>query len=492
MNRNQNSGSSERGEGKLPKAAVRCSHLKNPGFTLIELLVYMAILGFVIVVAGRAYSDSAIMRIRSQNMVKTAEEVGKTANLIKEDISQMGTKVWGQNISDDYIVDMVSPKVYWNATATNGDSSSYSLFHNPVDSVFFDSIVFRKAAFDSLGRYLGIREISWAARAITKKLYRRCATVASCAGANCGTIDPDLPVCPIASSVSEANPVLMAENVVNFKFTPSTPGIAGNPQDTLFPLPGSANAYFTLLSRTGDTEAKFLSGVSQSSGTEVVVSSFSAKNAKDGKSYNQLYLAEYGEDNWESCLMFDFIKGETYAIEFKMPFLNTGDKGKNDSNSTQFLPGLDHIAAGLRANDGQVIAKAPNDILFYPPQDSKAASLARYAEFSVKETISQACVALTFAFYSPKASTGKLKFSDFKVLRKPDETFHFLNKDDIGYNADYGTELVNPIDKRAWQKTNVKAFELVLEMENRGERTGTFSRDGKGMAIITPNNGVIP
>jgi len=121
--------------------------------------------------------------------------------------------------------------------------------------------------------------------------------------------------------------------------------------------------------------------------------------------------------------------------------------------------------------------------------------LARRLEFSVADTVKAACIVITMAYYSPKTSDGdgkyvgsrgKLTFSNLKVFRKADETFHFPNTDG------YGTTDIN-------EKINAKAFELILEIDNKGEKSGTFStyeengiKKKRGMVILTPNNGVIP
>jgi hypothetical protein len=467
----------------------------------------MAIMGFIIIVAGRVFSDSTKMRVRSQNMIKNSEEVGRVSNLIKEDMSQMGVKAWGQSVNNEYAVYNVgknNPKIYWNATSTpgTGDSSSYALKHNKrANETFRDSIAFRKAAFDEQGRFLGIREIIWK---VTNDslLLRRCATIHKCAAspsnAVCGPIDNDLVVCPEKTSAKDADSVLIAKNITNFNIIPSKPGMAGNTTDTLF---GKSTDKFRLLSRTPSTgDIKEITNIDPGTGTETTVSNFAQNNTETGKSHNQLYLSEYLKTDYKDCKKLTFIKDETYAIEFKMPFsiLSTAADSQLVLNSTQFVPGRDHLAIGLRT--AGVVSPtpppgAPKDILFYPAQSAEAADLARHIEFSVSQNL-EACVAIIMAYYSPTVSTGqfsgaggKLKFSNFKIFRKADETFNFPKS---ASDADYGTEAITNLTERIKQKTNAKAFELILEIENKGEKSGTSSSKGKGMVIITPNNGVIP
>jgi len=490
-------------------------------FTLIELLVYMAIMSFVIVVAGRVFSDSTSMRVRSQNMIKNSEEVGKVSNLIKEDMSQMGVKAWGYSdgTNSDYAVRNVGAihkEIYWNKD--NGDMSSYALKHRtrenpPKDTTYYDSIAFRKVAFDEQGRFLGIREIIWEATR-DSLLFRRCATIKrQCpySAEACNTTDNDLSVCPEKTSAKESDSVLIAKNIVNFKIIPSTPGM-DNSQDTLFGKAAEPN--FKLLSRessSGVNKAKVKNTTNPSgTETETTVSDFTQNPNNTTKLHNELYLAKYDpnastiidESPFGNCTKLTFKKGETYSIEFKMPYSISKNASAPELqealSSTQFVPSRDHLAIGLRTDAGATISSAPNDILFYPAQSEVASSLTRHLEFSVsKDTV--ACVVIIIAYYPPtstdgqfNAAKGLLKFSNFKIFRNADKTFRFLKKSDTGYHKDYGTEARTPPETKIKEKTNAKAFELTLEIENRGEKSGTVASEGKGMIITTPNNGVIP
>jgi len=484
-------------------------------FTLIELLVYMALLGFVIVVAGRVFSDSTIMRVRSQSMVKTSEEVGKVSSLLREDISQMGVKAWGQSNSSAitssssgytpyyvYNVGENNANIYWDKN--NGDVSSYALTHNELaDGTFRDKIVFRKAAFDGEGRFIGIREITWEAKEDTRKLLRSCITLPNpvCpTGATCAPAgsDIDASVCQTKSSASASDAVVMAENVTNFYIIPSKPGMAGNSQDTLFGKATEPNFY--LLSNDNNGAIDISSNIINN-GTETNVSDFAQNaSASSGNSRNVLYLAKDESGCYDKYV---FKKDETYVIEFQMPFsVNINDEAELQKalNSTQFVPGRDHLSIGFRNVTGQTIDGAPKDILFYPAQSADANALKRRMEFSMSKDITNACVAITIAYYPPESAAGKfngaegkLNFSNFKVFRKADETFHFPKE---SADADYGTEAVTNATEKIKQKTNAKAFELFLEIENKGEKSGTISvdKDGnrKGMVITTPNNGVTP
>jgi prepilin-type N-terminal cleavage/methylation domain-containing protein len=465
------------------------------GFTLIELLVYMAILGFIIVVAGRVFSDSTSMRIRSQNMLKTSEAVGRISNLIMEDISQMGAKAWVDNSTGLVSVDN---GVYMNLTANpdNGDISSYNLQHRVLGSDSLDKFVFRKVEFNDQGEKLGLREISWEANA-NGELHRACRTIGTCVGDECSA-------CPTTpTNIDNAPKVLIATNVRKFVLNPSVPGIQGNAvaNDTL--LGKAADPEFKFLERKTGTNVKISLNIAHSDpSVEATVSNFAINdmsNAEDSKKFNQVYLTSPTAIIWSDCQDMNFKKGETYVVEFAMPFppatTSTTEaalaQARRDSSTTQFLPGIDHFAVGLRnKQSGNTVPGAPTDILFYPPQSGDAASLLRRAEFSVNNDIN-ACLAITFAFYSPKANLGKLIFRNFKVFRKAEATFRFPRPADPAYVLNYGTEDISATQDRYKQKKNVKAFELRMDIEYNGEKTSTYSGNGNGMVILTPNNGIL-
>jgi len=481
---------------------------RKSGFTLIELLVYMAILSFIIVVAGRVFSDSTVMRVRSQNMVRTAEEVGRVSHLISEDISQTGVKAWGMSSASSegpiYIVSQI-PEVYMDITdpdPVNHDSSSFQLFRGHAEletdnSIKFDSLVFRKADIDDNGEFLGIREISWAANE-KGELRRWCKTIDGSYG-TVGTVSDECP--------EEALPVLIASNLKRFSFHASAPGLPPEnvlsdiAEDMVFPT--SSDATFRLLpaSNNGATGIGFEYITSDNETNTIAQAKHFAKNPIPSNSkFNELSFAK---SPYSECLSFEIRKGETYVVEFDMPFLENVsgliseelEAARKDSSSTQFLPGQDHISVGLRySSNGNSISDAvvSPDVLLYAPQSEEAASQPRYAEFSVRgEPSEDVCAVLTFAFYSPLAYRGKLRFTNFKIYRKQTGAYHFVSKankyeDDFAHI--YATEDDNPAKKLNHKKT-VKAFELLLEIDRNGEIAGTYSKDSTGMAIPVPNNG---
>jgi prepilin-type N-terminal cleavage/methylation domain-containing protein len=459
------------------------------GFTLIELLVYMAIMGFIIVVAGRVFSDSTAMRVRSQNMLKSTEVVGSISDLIKEDISQMGVKASDTtSTSSGEKIDIIN-EVYWKLEID--DSSSYTLVRREGIG---DSLVFKKADFDGNGKFLGVRKIYWAADTSKRELRRGCMTIEG--------NDDDGGTCPIrsdANNMDDALKVLVGNNITRFHLTPSKPGRdQGNStvEDTLLPSPNPPNSSYKFVQFTGGLHTGGLHTISSGdvSGKEGVSVQVFEKNSKGEDKYSQIYVVPSNENEVNKCYPITLKEGETYAVQFKMPFFKGGktDTSK-DSLSTQMQPGVDHIAVGFRNSNGEPIENISSDVLFYPPQDTSAENLIRHAEFSTnaKNGI-EACLAITFAFYSGKASKGKIRFSDLKIFRKKDEAFSFETGRD---NPDYGTEKITLTSELIKQKKDVKAFELVLEVDIKGEKIATDARvkeetEKRGMIIATPNNGM--
>jgi prepilin-type N-terminal cleavage/methylation domain-containing protein len=482
------------------------------GFTLIELLVYMAIMGFIIVVAGRVFSDSTVMRVRSQNMIKTAEEVGKIANLISEDVSQMGAKAWGyKDASGNYIFDNASgvsdasekakQANYVYMSASSNDSSSFRIFRGEK----FDTLVFRKAEFGTNGDFDGVREITWG---VSEKgeLFRACRTIAGKESDVC--LEKDTP-----------DTVTIADNIRRFSIylsAPGTPSATGSPanniqSDTVFPFPSpNTNPYsFTLVrnnnseNRTNIRQARVTPGANNT----VAVNNFSANPASESQPVNrfsEVYLAPTSGTQVSDCIDVPIRAGETYVVEFNMPFPAAT---KNDSSSNQFLPGMDHIAVGLRDSDGNSIDPGISpDILLYAPQSKEAESKPRYAEFTANDKLDRSktnkvCVALTFAFYSPEAYRGTLYFKDFKIFKKHTGAYHFVRNDGVYYENEFARNYAaeakegSPVDykERLTHKKNVKAIELLLEIDRNGEVAGTYSKGSAegstGISIPVPNNG---
>jgi prepilin-type N-terminal cleavage/methylation domain len=66
--------------------------MNKRGFTMVELMVYLAIVGIVVIIAGRAFSNSTSMRMESESMIKANQESENLGVLLRDDFAQMGAK----------------------------------------------------------------------------------------------------------------------------------------------------------------------------------------------------------------------------------------------------------------------------------------------------------------------------------------------------------------------------------------------------------------
>jgi prepilin-type N-terminal cleavage/methylation domain-containing protein len=404
------------------------------GFTLIELMVYVALLGVIIVVAGRVYSDSTKFRLRTQNMLKATEEANRAASLIQEDLSSMGSKSWkvlGAGIDSFY----VETSVYLdpdNATEANKDSSSYVLTRSGDGK---DSIVFRRVEYHANGSFSSVQQIAWFLRG--KTLWRSCQTLKGAATT----------VCP-----NDAAPprVIMAENVETFSLTPGAPGVG---PDTLFP--SSAGAGFRLIKRVGGNFVDAILDPETPGGTSINFSGLAhnydnVTDAPDSLNNvaNEIYVGTKtgNTGSWGNlCYEFTFLPKTPYLIKMNIPYLK--------NNITMFRPGHDHMAIGLRKKTGATILSVPDYVLY--PSFSSTSKPERSIEMMFADTI-KACLAFTIALYSPLLEKSSITIEDFTVLHLSNRSYQF------GTNpSDNVTDLA--------QKKNVKAFKLQLKVINRGE-----------------------
>ena len=434
-------------------------------------------MGFIIVVAGRAFSDATGMRIRSQNMLGSAEEAGRVSAILKEDISQMGAKSWGRSSASGTAFDTVA-SVYrtynnGNLSASSTDLSSYVLTRNhpQTSASSYDSLWLRKAHFNENGACVGVLTVEWYVRADT--LFRKCTP-----------LNPKPTQCDGTLNTADCpNEVEMARDVASFRLLPSIPGIEGSSSassaDTLFPLSGTASKF--IYKKSNGEDGDITDGILNSG--HLLYNSSSS-----GVLHTDFYLARSGQTN---CEPFNFKKGEEYAISFDLPYrpnINdlckaTGTTDCQGSTSldarynkmSMFQAGRDHLSVGLRntTGNGQLAGGVP-DFLFYPPQDTAAnrdGVRTRHFEFSVPSDVS-ACIGITAAFYS-QAANGHLDIENFKVYRKTDNIYHFNRSSGSNYNPS------------ASSKAGVKAFELTLGINKRGEINRAIT------VIPVPNNGVL-
>jgi len=438
-------------------------------------------MGFIVVVAGRAFSDSTKMRIRSQNMLISTEEAGQVASLLKEDISQMGTKTWAKldaNLENEIGLETSAQAnaVYENynqdENAANADFSSYSLLReNDNDTI--NDISFRKVFYESDGTYRAVQKIRWFAETINNTVVLK---------RSCETLDG------IENNDCSGNEMAMAKDVHRFKLLPSKPGLKTTISECITSVAcysdtlmlGGTGDIFSLQNRDGYPSANISMGTNS-----VTLKNFppiATAGDSPSNTSGQYYVgAKNGESGWQNCEPFDFKVGETYAVQFNIPYeANDCIPGSGSPSTCQkysrmsiFRPDLDHLAIGLRRN-GETISNVP-DFLFYPPQYSSS-PIERNFEFSVPSDIS-ACLAITAAIYG-QASAGQITFSNFKVYRKLDKVYHFEDTPDSNYNP--GITGAHTRGKAA-----VKAFKLDLEINKKSEKSKAT------MVIPVPNNGII-
>jgi len=435
-------------------AAVLPNWRNSGGFTLIELLIYMMLIGFVIVVAGRVFSDSTSMRVRSQSMLASAEEAGRVSAILKEDISQMGARSWA----------------VINANETNS-SSSTDLSSYVLSKVFspdsLDNIKFRKLHYTPTGICGPIMEIEWYVEGdVLKRKCRVISTPSECKGTFNVATD-----CPPE--------VEMASGVTKFKLLPSKPGIStisGSNADTLFPSSPPVGGIINFALKSDATSTTDASNVSLGPFTAAYNSSTST-----AKALKYCFAAS------NSCLSFGFKADEEYAVEFDLinktintdPCVTGTACNLEDKYNpmTMFQAGRDHLSVGLRNPSGDYISKVP-DFMFYPPQNE---AVKIHFSFSVPSDAAgstntlTANIGITASFYSEKAYNGHLDFKNFKVYRKSEKVYRF-DQSNLNYNP---TATTTP-NKSA----SVKAFELTFGIKRKNETSKMV------IVIPVPNNGI--
>jgi prepilin-type N-terminal cleavage/methylation domain-containing protein len=437
------------------------------GFTLIELLVYMMIMGFIIVVAGRVFSDSTSMRIRTQNMASSTEEINRVAALIREDLSQMGAKEYRDitaSLGDDDVFEVIND-VYMG-TGTE-DFSSFRLEHR--DFLKNDSIAFKKIAFNDKGEYTGVRLITWALVTADSTLRRRCVKFSSV-----GT--PDDPC-------DDDQVIVMATNITEFGLLPSKPGA----KDGISSSSGSADFGLWSNGNSGTDDCVNYKCFLYNSGS-ATLSGFKQNSSNSSDRY-EFFVGEPSPST--AYKEYELKKDETYFVTFKTPLPPKKNNVHNDI--TLFQPKVDHASVGFRKNNGEII-EGLNDFLFYIPQtkDYEVDTISHYFEFSVPKDESKALAMFTFAFYGP-ASNGTVIIEDFHFGKK-NEAYHFVREGDGNFDLNYATIADDDIEN----KEKVRAFELYLEINRMGETGSTrpvMGLDGNmqnGYLIPTPNNGLRP
>lgn len=443
---------------------------KNAGFTLMELMVYMAILGVIVLVAGEAFSNSTKFRVRTNNMVKATQLAENVAMLFKDDVSQMGAKSSLENVksggnSDEFNTEHIK-SVYMSDT----DSSSYELIGD-------NNLRFRRLRYNANGKFEAVEEVAWYMDGDTLK--RWCKIVEKKSGVS------DEPCAPKGDGTPSDEFVTRMATSAQFSVTAGLPRAISDSSE--FPFPKESEG-FDLAPRIGEANYNYMIENVIVSGRSVMLTGFHSnydyKNGKpleNSKERQQLYMMEATPSSsssgdatapsiskWKSCHGFNFKPGIVYELSFKVPFSGVED----DPNKMQmFVPGTDHLSVGFRTRVGKNIPEL-EDFLFYPPTSENAPE-ERVMRFSVPNGVSNACMAFTFACYSPLAANGSLTLEDIVIKEVAGETY------------DFTTETIETKDKK-----NVKAFKLDLVVK-RGGKIGDHGGETGNVNIVvpTPSNG---
>lgn len=419
------------------------------GFTLIELLVYMGLLGIIVVIAGKAFTDSTGFRIRTEGMLKGHAEAQDVAGILREDLNQMGAKT-----SFETSGAVVQSDVYFTTSET--DKSSFSLSKNR------DTIVFNKIVYDESGSARYVQRVSWMF-ADNDGLYRACKTLwpSDASPAECRSED--------------SAPILMSDKVKSFRLWPGTrleDGESGT--EDVF----AQGTSFTLAPRTNSTSSTFYIMpvlTPDESGTSVDVRGLQTNDGHHGtRLATQLYLLEGGSSTisaeaWNSCRTFTFEEFTTYAVSLN---ISSSCRTSSPNYMCDFQAGVDHIGIGFRTPEGTLIPGI-NDFMTYPTQSISGVEVARYAEFSVSNKIENACLAITIALYSPEVYKGNFSISNISIFKRNASEYVF--NESFG-SASYG---VSPDE----DKNNVKAFKLEMDVTVNKETSHVEN------IILTPNNG---
>lgn len=435
------------------------------GFTLMELMVYVAILGVVVLIAGRAFSNSTKFRVRTHNMINATDISDRVASMFADDVAQMGVKTY-KSAGDLDAPDKFNfaPDVFMAPEAGVRDSSSFSL----TKSSDGDSITLRRIRYDLNEQYDAVEEIAWYKRG--SSVYRRCKTLTDVGSSECPKGNGD--------------EVLIADNVDSFQVVAAKPGVtslggvSAAERSVVLPVApsGSSERSFRLVPRfdiipEGQEDYKILTFAPREGADFQELSDFvpnydSSFHRPDsaGKIVHQVYVSGPGEtsalttDSWKSlCSRVTLDSSAEYEISFEVPY--------SEDNSRLFCPGRDHASVGFRTVDGEKIANL-DDFLFFPPViDQEPAE--RKFRFSVNHKVENVCMAFTFSSYSPSPD-GRITIN--KLVLKKVETSHY-NFEDVAYSPDVS------------DKQNVKAFKLHLVV-NQGEEVSEISQ-----VVPTSSNG---
>lgn len=459
------------------------------GFTLMELMVYIGLLGLIVVIAGRAFSDSSRMRMRTQSMLQASQTSGNVATIIKQDIAQLGAK--SAKITPDpadtpTLMDEFDFKdsVYMKIDVTNAgnnDSSSFTIKKGQGDSEDLDSLIMRRVRYSDAGDYEAVEEVSWYVDE-DHVLWRSCRVVDIKTGVS---NDENCPTEGVGS-------VAIAESVAKFKLTAATPAVADSLVSVL-PSDVDSVKNFKLVARFGDSIYEPLNANPEDGGASITLSGFYRNydfdesnpgpiTEPDNIKANQVFVADPGASthSWSTqCHKITLEPYVEYEISFSMP------PPPEDDASRMFCPGRDHMAVGFRFADGTRNGKKPDglyDFQFYPPTEGDDTDTGlRKMRFVANDTLKNVCLGFSFALFSPVASAGNINISDLKLKKVPTSNYKFVNGSCYltpGSACPANSPCCDPKVKK-----NVKAIKVEFSIAKNGE-------SGAETAIIPiPSNG---
>ena len=429
------------------------------GFTLIELLVYMALLGVIVLVAGQVFTDSSKFKIRSEGMIQANAIASDVASYMLDDIGQTGSKSAKKADGAFSMID----SVYMDPTDATKDSSSFRISKSANGNT--DTLTVRRVRYNETGEFQAVEEVQWYTK--ETKLFRRCRTIENTSS----TPSND---CPILDEDTYHHPVEIADNIEAFKVIPAKPRVESTDDKTsealsyLLPSTDASVKEFRLVARYGEDDFEPLDKIDpELGGTSVTLCGF-AKNYDDvnnepdttGKKANQVFLAQSDgtTGSWTECAKVTLEPNTEYEISFKVLYA--------ENESRMFCPGRDYAAVGFRKTDGTMVAGLEDFNFFFPASDKESSD--RKFRFSVNTQVVDACMAFTFAIYSPIATKGSVTFRDVALKKVQTSGFNF---DDEDYTP-------RDIDKK-----NIKGLLLKVVVNNLGE--GSSIRQ----VIPIPSNG---
>ncbi len=444
---------------------------KRAGFTLMELMVYIAIVGIVVIVAGQAFSNSTKMRVRTQSMLKASEVAENVAAVFKQDVAQTGAKssMEAGTTDEGNNFGSVHTSVYMDPVPGSCSSADYSSFRVSASSNQSD-LTIRRLRYDANGYYEATEEVRWYVE--DAKLKRSCKLVEKRTGLTLADDEP----CADVGGTPEG--VEMADGVATFAVEAAEPGVL-EANEQVFPAADAGGA-FNFFPRTGDMKYVAVTTVNSlgelgKGGTSVTISDFFTNFKSDDDSpgildegsrrLNQIFAMKNntleGTQTWATaCEKITLEANQEYEISFNVDSPNAYS-GDAKNRSLSFVPGVDHLSVGFRSvstgdiprKDG---VKLLEDFLFFPPLDADKGGGKRAMRFSVPQKIENACMAFTFACYSPLIHQGKITISNLN-LKKVVGTNYVFN------DGGYATETHKA------EKKNIKALRLKLKISRNGE-----------------------